>query len=371
MKQIPQEFSTAPIVYAVKDSYQIIVPVTVETVMWVEVDGECFYDDSNGILRSSRSTHIVTVPMSLLDNAKQYTVWYRVVYERKPYRTLCSDPYSYTSAFRPIESDTLNIYHISDAHNEVERPVAAGSYFGDKLDLLILNGDIPNHSGNIEYFTAIHQIAAQLTNGEIPVVFSRGNHDMRGIFAEKLEEHTPTDNGKSYFSFRLGHLWGVVLDCAEDKSDDNIEYGHMNCCEDFRRRETQFLKDLIADSQNEYEAEGVKNRIVVSHNPFTQVLNPPFDIEGETYTEWARLLREHIKPQIMLCGHIHKTYVSHIGSQWDHLGQPCPVIVASKLKKGDKEVPYCGGAITLSSNHCKVVFNDNEGTVTDTEEFDI
>ena len=33
MKQLPQEFLTTPIVYAVKDSYQIIVPVSTETVM--------------------------------------------------------------------------------------------------------------------------------------------------------------------------------------------------------------------------------------------------------------------------------------------------------------------------------------------------
>ena len=362
MKQIPEAFLTTPIVYAVKDTYQIMLPVTCETVMWVEVGGKCFYDDSNGILRSACSTHRVTVPMSLLDEAGEYTVWYRVIYERKPYRTECSDAMSYTSSFRPIRSAPIRIYHIADAHNEVDRPIAAGAYFGDQLDLLILNGDVPNHSGKIEYFATIHQIAAQLTRGEIPVVFSRGNHDMRGIFAEQIADHTPTDGGKSYFTFRLGHLWGVVLDCAEDKADDNVEYGHMNCCEDFRRRETEFLKNLIADSKNEYEAEGVQNRIVVVHNPFTQTFNPPFDIEQETFGEWSRLLREHVKPQIMICGHVHKAYISHVGSETDHKGQPCPVIVASERSKTD--TPYIGGAITLNVDGCDVVFNDHTGKVT-------
>ncbi len=371
MKQIPQEFATAPIVYAVRNSYQIVVPVTQELVVWVEVGGRCFYDDSNGILRSSRSTHIVEVPMALLDNEKQYTVWYRVVKERKPYFTECSDAYSYTSAFRPIASEEINVYHISDAHNEVERPVAAGSYFGDQLDLLILNGDIPNHSGDIEYFTAIHQIAAQLTSGEIPVVFSRGNHDMRGIFAEKLEEHTPTDNGKSYFTFRLGHLWGIVLDCAEDKPDDHPAYGFMNCCTDFRYRETEFIKDVIANKETEYAAVGVKNRVVISHAPFTHAVNPNFKLEKDIYSEWAQLLGEHIKPQLMICGHIHETYVSHIGSQWDQLGQPCPVIVGAKKNKKDLTIPYVATAITLTPDHCKVVFNDHEGNVVGGEEFDV
>ena len=39
---------TVPIVYAVKNIYQIMVPVNCETVMWVQVGDRCFYDDSNG-----------------------------------------------------------------------------------------------------------------------------------------------------------------------------------------------------------------------------------------------------------------------------------------------------------------------------------
>ena len=43
MKQIPECFATTPIVYAVGKNYQIMVPVTKETLMWVKVDGGCFY----------------------------------------------------------------------------------------------------------------------------------------------------------------------------------------------------------------------------------------------------------------------------------------------------------------------------------------
>ena len=168
---IPREFLTTPIVYAVGKNYQIMVPVSCETVMWVKIGDQCFYDDSNGILRSACSTHRMTVPAHLLDKEKKYTVCYRVINERKPYFTDAGDLLFYESAFRPVENEPVHIYHIADAHNRILEPVAAGSYFGNKLDLLILNGDIPNHSGKIEYFTAIHEIASQLTNGEIPVVF--------------------------------------------------------------------------------------------------------------------------------------------------------------------------------------------------------
>lgn len=351
----PKEFSTLPTVYAVGKNYQIIVPVICDNVMWVQVGDRCFYDDSNGILRSACTTHKMTVPMEILDEAKKYTVCYRNIIERKPYYSELSDVLEYSSVFRPVKRDGgIRICHIADAHNRVAEPVAIGGYFGDSLDLLVLNGDIPNHSGDIKYFTAIHEIAAGITNGEIPVIFSRGNHDMRGIFAEKLEEHVPTDMGRSYFTFRLGRLWGLVLDCGEDKPDGGIEYGHTICCEDFRRRETEFIKSVIDNAKDEYLAEGVENRIVICHNPFTHTPPPPFNIEIELFTEWARLLREHVKPQFMLCGHTHNAYVTPVGGDLDHKGQPCPVVVASEVA----EDYYVGGALELYPNRCNVKFVD-------------
>ena len=357
----PQEFATYPTVYAVGRNYQIIVPVTCETIMWVRVGNRNFYDDSNGILRSSRTTHRMTVPMEYLDQAGAYTVCFRVIYERKPYRSEVGEAMEYTSSFRPVSGDgAIRIYHIADAHNRVAKPVAAGHYFGKAPDLLILNGDIPNHCGDIKNFTAIHEIASELTGGEVPVIFSRGNHDTRGIFAEQLEDHTPTDGGRTYYTFRLGRLWGIVLDCGEDKRDNHPEYAHTVCFEDFRRRETEFIRDIIAHSKQEYEADGVENRIVICHIPFTETPQPPFDIEIETYTEWARLLREHVKPQLMLCGHEHTCYITLVGDEKDHKGQPCPVVVASEVTK---DGPFLGGAIELQKDRCTVIFNDQDGKI--------
>lgn len=360
MKAIPDAFATTPVVYAVGRTYQIMVPVTCETLMWVAVGDKCYYDDSNGILRSAVTTHRMTVPAEELEREKKYTVCFRRVIERKPYFSDTGEVEHYESVFRPVQGEPLHIYHIADAHNRVTLPVAAGKFFGEKLDLLVLNGDIPNHSGKIEYLTTIHQIASELTGGEIPVIFSRGNHDTRGIFAEQIADHTPTDNGRSYFTFRLGHLWGIVLDCGEDKPDKNAEYGNTICCEAFRRRETDFIRAVIADKQNEYAAEGVVNRLVIVHNPFTQTFGTPFDIEQETFTLWASLLREHIKPQLMLCGHVHKCYISRVGGPCDHKGQPCPVVVASRPQK---DGPFGGGALTLYGDRCNVKFTDSNGDI--------
>ena len=151
----------------------------------------------------------------------------------------------YEYDFRPVEGDEIRAYHIADAHNRIDGPVAAANKAGEH-DLLILNGDIPNHSGDIKYFAAIHCIAGEITKGQYPVIFSRGNHDMRGIYAENIQDHTPTDNGRSYYSVRIGSLWALVLDCGEDKPDGNDEYGHTICCADFRRRQTEYIEKIIS-----------------------------------------------------------------------------------------------------------------------------
>ncbi len=367
MAQKPEIFAALPTVYAVADKYIIIVPVNEPCLMWVGIGENEYYDDSNGILRSGRLTHKMTVPMAELDAARSYTVRWRKMIERKPYRSEVGEIEEYTSAFRPIDPDKerINIYNIADAHNRVEGPINAGKYFertGEELDLLLLNGDIPNHSGDVAYFEAIHRIAAGVTGGEIPVVFARGNHDTRGVCAELIEDYTPTDNGVSYYTFRLGPVWGIVMDCAEDKPDDHVEYAHTICCEDFRRRETRWLEALCNAEKPEYSDGGIKYKIVVVHNPFTERRNPPFDIEEDTFAHWASLLRENVKPHLMICGHVHKCYVTYPGGERDAFGQPCPIVAASKLSKDDLSF-FVGGAITLDGNMAYVRFTDNDGNI--------
>lgn len=46
-------YKTIPAVFAVEDTYQIMVRTDEEALVWVEIGDQCFYDHSNGILRSN------------------------------------------------------------------------------------------------------------------------------------------------------------------------------------------------------------------------------------------------------------------------------------------------------------------------------
>ena len=286
-----------------------------------------------------------------------------------------SEVFEYRSVFKAVKSENPRFFHIADAHNKVDEPVAAAKAFGE-IDFLILNGDIPDDARDVKNFSTIHRIASEITNGEIPVVFSRGNHDMRGKYGENLSEYTPTDNGNSFFTFRLGSVWGIVLDCGEDKPDNHSEYGHTVCCEEFRKRQIDFIQSVIANAENEYNAEGVTYRMVVVHDPFTEYLpNQVSETDLATYTEWARLLREYVKPDVMLSGHVHQAYVTNIGDSLDNLGQPCPVVVGSapgtKISLALRGVwvkdVYVGVGFALNDNTLSVAFIGANGIVYDSK----
>ena len=59
------------------------------------------------------------------------------------------------------------------------------------------------------------------------------------------------DQGNTYYTFRIGSVWGMFLDCGEDKLDSHEEYGGTVCFHRFRERETAFIKDVIARSGEE------------------------------------------------------------------------------------------------------------------------
>lgn len=353
-RPIPENLNAHPSVFAVEDRYEIITPFASSSVVWVKVGNEEYYDDSNGILKSGNYVHKVEVPMTVLDEAEEYTLCYRKMIDRKPYFPESEETVELTYKFKPIKGDRINIYHISDAHNFEEEPISAGSYFGDALDLLVLNGDIPNHSGDIANFNSIYRIASGLTEGTRPVVFSRGNHDTRGIYGESFGEYTPNNHGKPYYTFTLGSLWGLVLDCGEDKNDDHAEYGHTTCFHRFRLRETEFIKEVIA--KKEYE--GKKHKVVICHVPFCYIQNPPFDIEKDLYREWTRMIGESIKPEIMLFGHTHRNGIYYPGGELDSYGLQSSVAIVGGQPDFEKRT-YEGCAITLSEKEPEIVFTKN------------
>ena len=346
---------TNPCVFAAGDTYQIFVPVKRESVMWVKIGNKCYYDESNGVLRSLSRVHKITVPMQALDEARHYTVCNQEIKgRRKAYFNKMKPVEEYEYDFIPVEGDEVRCYHIADTHNRVEEPVRAAEVFGD-IDFLILNGDVPNDCGKKKYFNSIYEIVGRITKGRIPAIFVRGNHDIRGSYAEIFGEYIPTINGNTFFTFRVGNIWGLALDCGEDKPDANPEYGGTICCRYFRERETQFIEKVAACPCHKDEA--IMKKLIVAHTPFTMRYPEPFNIEEDTYTYWAKLIKDKINPDLMICGHLHKPGVHPVGGKLDAFGQPCTMVVGSMPGKGY----FKGVGYVFRKDSTDVIFTDSDG----------
>ena len=87
------------------------------------------------------------------------------------------------------------------------------------------------------------------------------------------------------------------------------------------------------------EDPSIQYKLVIAHNPFSvKQKNDVFNIEQDIYREWCSVLRNEIRPDLMLAGHFHQQFVTFPGDERDdYLGHPCPVAVCSIPRRGNAE----------------------------------
>jgi len=325
--------SCSPAVFAVGDRYEILLNTNECGMCSVRVGDAVCDDRKAGILVTEELYHKISVPMAVLDAAGAYTVRYRRTIERKSYFSTFAEEECAEFSFRPLPAEgDIRIYHTADVHCSFDLGCGCASYFGGRPDLLIVNGDIAEVNRDSD-FLDVARFVGDITGGEIPVLFARGNHDTRGRLAAHFSDYFPTENGAHYFPFSLGRLCGVVLDCGEDKYDDHPEYGGMNRFEDYRRAELEFLRGTALPAG--------KIPFAISHIcpvRTAQSEDSMFNIEKEVYTEWNREL-ERMGIRFMITGHTHRA--AFVEPDEGTLPHKYPVIVGSDVRREEKKLAGC------------------------------
>lgn len=360
--------SCTPSVFVIEKEYEILVNTKTNGICWVEVGGEKYYEDTSGVLSSEKNHTKIRVPQGALNEAKKYAVVFRETINRKGYFSLMGEPQTVEFNFKPLEkTENIHIYHIADVHYGFETAAKAARYFGDDTDLFLVNGDI-GEVETAENYLETSAFVGEISKGEIPVLFARGNHDTRGHLAEKYTEYFPSNGQKTYFTFEIGCLKGVVLDLGEDKRDEHYDeqypnpwvYGGVNAFHQYRQKELQWLKKV------ELEEDG-KITFAMSHICPVQAsvrAGSDFDIERECYQAMSDEL-ERLNIRFMICGHIHNAYLLQPNDERSLLKHDYPVVVGSKLYK-EKYAPggrvtvekYYGAAFTVNKDEIEVVFAD-------------
>lgn len=261
-------FTYSPVVYAVEDSYQIVFSTRNKSNVSVLVGGVSYYDTYAGSDDSETTIHKVVVPMASLDENRSYTIEARSVFYRGPFGGWTGRTISEKHDFYPVDSsDGLNYFSVSDVHGAVGAAASAASYFGDKLDFFVMDGDIVSLVNNEIDANLANKLAYKVTKGERPVVYARGNHETKEEYANKLYRHVGARaDGSFYYYFRLKDVFGLVLDIGEDHDEDWWEYYGTAHFTDYQNAQLKMIEGL---DPSLYASS--KYRMVVCHIPLMHI----------------------------------------------------------------------------------------------------
>ena len=298
---VGSRFTYEPVVYAVEDTYQIVFSTNHPATAWVEIGGEAYYDLYAGSMKSNDTVHKITVPQEKLDEAKGYSIHAEKMIYRGPFGGFKGEEISKEYTFRPVNAeDGLVYYTMTDVHHAREGAVAAALSL-ENLDFLVILGD---SVGMVEYEKDVqfsNLLAHDVTGGQIPVVYARGNHEIKGAYAEKLYKYVGSKNESFYYWFTLSDVFGINLDLGEDHDAGWWEYYGTDQFDLYRDEQTEFLRELVETKPYE----DYNYTLVTCHIPL-QFVNSRKD-HMEVKAEWTELLNQ-IQPDLAVYGHQHDLY---------------------------------------------------------------
>ena len=212
---------------------------------------------------------------------------------------------------------TVNFAMVNDIHGKSDVLEKLISHCDLKsTDMFLFNGDMVSiFNSEKEIFEGFMDKATALFASEIPMYYTRGNHETRGSFATAFQDYFSPKQEHIYYTFRQGPVCFVILDSGEDKPDSDLEYAGINVYDQYRTEQAKWLKDVL--ESKEYKEAPFK--VVVCHIP-------PFGGwhgDQEVLDKFIPLLN-NANVDIMLCGHLHR-YIRNEAKD----GVKFPVIVNS------------------------------------------
>ncbi|HIW65633.1 MAG TPA: metallophosphoesterase [Candidatus Alistipes intestinipullorum] len=175
------------------------------------------------------------------------------------------EPYTFRTF--PAEGSRCDFIVLNDIHGRdaYMTDLCKGLDFRE-LGFVAFNGDMASSiESEQQLFDDFLDASVELFATETPILYNRGNHETRGVYADRLGSYFPTGSGNFYTLRRYGDICLLTLDCGEDKPDNDIEYCGLADYDAYRAEECEWLKQAV-----ESEAFlGASTRIVLLHVPPT------------------------------------------------------------------------------------------------------
>jgi predicted phosphodiesterase len=203
----------------------------------------------------------------------------------------------------PLKPEKINFGVINDVH---ENAAKLASYLKRgktaEEDLFFFNGDMVDYLQDSEQlFKGFIDTASVYFAAKNPFWFIRGNHETRGFIARDLKSFFDYKDDRFYYSFDMGTVHFVVLDCGEDKPDNNRYYYGLADYDSYRLAELEWLKNEVKS----YAFKNASRRIVMVHMPI---------IKENKQAYGMKFLADHFGPvlqntgiDLMISAHTHRT----------------------------------------------------------------
>lgn len=357
----PFYISGGATVFAVEDEYQIAFATSHKSTGAVTVGGKTYYDTANGE-KNVRSLHKISVPAEELESAKSYSITTQSVIFNTAYLPSNGMKITKDYTFRPVdESDGLQIYNLSDTHEVISGPANAASYFGDKLDLLILNGDIINDVSSEYQISLIYKLAHKITGGSVPVVYSRGNHECNGYLAADLGKYVGSADRGMYYTVKAGTTLSLlVLDTNNDMADNNSLISPIASFDPLRNEQSEWLRSVQGWNDCKYN-------FVVAHMAYSL---SGYLADSCAWNWWAKeLITLTGGADLALCGHSHR--IDYQDASNGENSAPYPVVRGSLRSntrvhgEGVSNFEFTGTAIEIKDGVVNIKFTNAKKKVVD------
>lgn len=302
--------------FATKPYIQNLSPTSC-TIMWITAKPCASWVEYGEEKPSQKAVHadmglvdahnlINRITLKGLTPGKKYTykISSREILEFAPYKMTWGDQqdseaFSFTTPVPTAEKVSWVV--LNDIHDRPASFPHLWSLVGDfPKDMVFLNGDM------FDFETDQQQIIDHLLNplGELfstttPFLFTRGNHETRGVFARQHGLYFENPGNRYYFSFRQGPVHFIVLDTGEDKEDNHEVYQGLVAFDAYREEQARWLaKEIETAAYQE-----ASFRVVIMHIPTFE----SGDWHGTMHCrELFNPLFNQGKIDLVICGHTHR-----------------------------------------------------------------
>lgn len=259
----------------------------------------------------------------------------------KYYYRICAREILHYAAYEKIFGDTLKTqFHsfclpkengsdftaiiLNDLHQNATT-IDAMSKLASKIkhDFVVFNGDcLTEPSSRKDAIRIIHQLTSAFNTAELPAFFIRGNHEIRHFYSAGLPSLLDQPDGQTYGAFSWGDTRFVILDCGEDKPDDNSVYYGLNDFSELRKEQIDFLKR----ETNSRTFKRAKRKVLLHHIPLWGN-----DDKYQPCTELWYSVLSSAEFDVAISGHTHKFRYHPEGS----ISNPFPVCIGGAPRTSD------------------------------------